>query len=49
MFDRELLRWALSEAGFSEIVDRTDEDDDRHSVAWRHMVERYSLIMRATA
>jgi hypothetical protein len=49
VFDPELLTWALSEAGFGEIVNRTDEEDDRHSVAWRGLVERYSLIMRATA
>lgn len=49
VFDQDLLTWALSEAGFTEIVDRTDEEDDRHSVAWRALVDRYSLIMSATA
>jgi hypothetical protein len=49
VFDRAVLEWALREAGFTEITDETEHLDDRHSLAWRHLVERYSLIMCATA
>jgi hypothetical protein len=49
VFDRDVLAWALTTAGFSDIEDLTEGADDRHSVAWRPLVDRYSLIMRATA
>lgn len=49
VFDHDVLAWALDQAGFGEVVDLTYEDEDRHSLAWRPMVDRYSLIMRATA
>lgn len=49
IFDCDLLTWALREAGFAEIADLTNEVDDRHSLAWRAMVDRYSLVMSAVA
>jgi len=49
VFSRELLEWALREAGFTEIRDLTAEMADRHTIAWRSLVPQYSLIMRATA
>jgi hypothetical protein len=49
VFDRDMLAWALGEAGFRDIVDVTDQEDDRHSLAWRPVVARYSLVIRATA
>jgi predicted SAM-dependent methyltransferase len=47
VFDAQLLHAALEQAGFVDIVDRTTESDDRHSVGWRPMVDYYSLIMEA--
>jgi hypothetical protein len=47
VFDHDVLEWALQQAGFAEVVDLTEQEDDRHSLAWRPMVERYSLIMEA--
>jgi predicted SAM-dependent methyltransferase len=49
VLDFDVLAWALTQAGFSEIQDRTRETDDRHSVDWRPLVEFYSLIVEARA
>jgi hypothetical protein len=49
VFDRTVLEWPLREAGFTEITDETEHLDDRHSLAWRPLVDRYSLIVTATA
>jgi hypothetical protein len=48
-FDRPLMRWALAEAGFCNIVDRSDEITDVHTEAWAHLVDRISLVIEATA
>jgi SAM-dependent methyltransferase len=47
MFDAELLRDVLAAAGFAEIEDRTDRETDRHTLGWRPLVDRVSLIFRA--
>ncbi len=49
VFDRDLLAWALEEAGFRDVADRTSEVEDRHTAGWAAMVEHYSLIMEATS
>lgn len=48
VFDRDVLSWALREAGYTGVEDLTEIADDRHSLAWRPLVDHYSLIMRAT-
>lgn len=47
MFDWELLRWALTSAGFREVTDLTDEVRDQHTEAWREVVSRFSLVASA--
>jgi SAM-dependent methyltransferase len=47
IFDAPLLTWALTEAGFTEVRDLTDAVEDRHSMAWRELVPKYSLIAEA--
>jgi Methyltransferase domain len=49
MFDFALLRAVLEEHGFTNVVDRTDCDEDRHTLGWAPVVERVSLIVHATA
>jgi SAM-dependent methyltransferase len=49
VFDVTVLEWALSQAGFTNFEDLTETTDDRHSLAWRPMVDHYSLIVRAAA
>lgn len=44
MFDWEVLSWALSQAGFSRVEDRTLETADRHTVGWRAFVSNCSLV-----
>jgi SAM-dependent methyltransferase len=48
IFDRPMLLWALREAGFEPVEDLTDESEDRHTAAWRGMVDRYSIVARGT-
>lgn len=48
LFDADLLRDMLAEAGFTNIEDRTRIETDRHTVGWRPLVENFSLIFRAT-
>ena len=47
VFDEPLLRWALEAAGFERVRDLTGEVEDRHSAAWRDLVEHYSLVAEA--
>lgn len=49
VFDWSVLEWALQTSGFSDIQDLSDDWKDRHSEAWDPIVERYSLVARATA
>jgi SAM-dependent methyltransferase len=49
IFDWTLLESALQAAGFDDIVNISDQWVDRHSEAWSPLVERYSLVARATA
>jgi SAM-dependent methyltransferase len=47
LFDYDLLHWALSEAGFVDVIDLSDRVDDRHTLAWARVVPQYSLIVQA--
>jgi hypothetical protein len=47
IFDVPLLRWALEEAGFTDIRDLTGVAEDRHTAPWRALVPDYSLIAEA--
>ena len=47
IFDSEILRWALDEAGFTDIEDLTGVATDRHVLGWRELVDDYSLIASA--
>jgi SAM-dependent methyltransferase len=46
LFDGPLLLAALEEAGFQGLVELTDEVSDRHTDAWSHVVERYSIVVQ---
>jgi SAM-dependent methyltransferase len=48
VFDAELLRWALAEAGFTAITDLTRDSRDRHALAWAAFTDEYSLVAEAT-
>jgi SAM-dependent methyltransferase len=48
IFDRPVLRWALTEAGFEPVEDLTDSFEDRHTEGWRGLVDRYSIVMTGT-
>jgi SAM-dependent methyltransferase len=48
IFDFALLRALLEENGFTNVVDRTDCEQDRHTRGWAPVVERVSLIVHAT-
>jgi predicted SAM-dependent methyltransferase len=47
LFDRELLLGLLAEAGFVDLVDRTEQVIDRHTEAWRPIVDDYSIVLEA--
>lgn len=47
LFDFDLLSWALTEAGFSQVSDLTTEVVDRHTEAWRGIVPHCSLVAEA--
>jgi len=47
LFDADLLRDVLAEAGFVEIDERTLQETDRHTLGWRPLVENFSLIVHA--
>jgi SAM-dependent methyltransferase len=47
IFDLPLLTWALTAAGFRDVKDLTDAAEDRHILAWRNRVRRYSLVVTA--
>lgn len=47
VFDFPLLSWALTAAGFTDVVDLTGTIEDRHTIAWAEIVPQYSLIVRA--
>ncbi|MDQ3849361.1 MAG: hypothetical protein M3296_01920 [Actinomycetota bacterium] len=49
IFDSELLLWAVKEAGFEQVEDRTGVESDRHTQAWAPIAAPYSLIVRAKA
>jgi SAM-dependent methyltransferase len=49
VFDFPLLRAVLEEHGFSNVVDRTDREQDRHTRDWAPFVDNVSLIVHATA
>jgi hypothetical protein len=49
LFDRDLLRESLEDAGFVDIRDRTDETDDMHTVAWMPLVPKLSMVFTARA
>jgi predicted SAM-dependent methyltransferase len=47
LFDRDLLRESLEEAGFIDIRDLTDETDDMHTIAWKSLVPKLSMVFTA--
>jgi predicted SAM-dependent methyltransferase len=47
LFDREMLEASLLDAGFADPVDLTQATMDRHNVDWRHVLDRYSLVLEA--
>lgn len=47
LFDRDLLHGVLTDAGFVEIRDRTEEISDRHTEAWKSVVPHFSLVFEA--
>lgn len=47
LFDEEVLGWALTEAGFGEVENRTAEIEDRHTVGWRDFLPHCSLVVTA--
>jgi SAM-dependent methyltransferase len=47
LFDRDLLRAVLSEAGFCDFVDRSEEITDVHTEGWKDLVPRLSLVFDA--
>jgi hypothetical protein len=47
LFDAALLSDVLTGAGFTDIRDRTQEVEDVHTVGWRPLVERLSIVMEA--
>lgn len=49
LYDFPLLRETLTNAGFSEIVDRTGHEADRHTEGWAGVVPDMSLIVHARA
>jgi predicted SAM-dependent methyltransferase len=47
LYDFDLLAGELQAAGFDEVVDLTGDVVDRHTEAWRPIVDRYSLVVEA--
>jgi SAM-dependent methyltransferase len=47
IFDFPLLSWALTTAGFTDVMDLTGTVEDRHTLAWADSVPRYSLVVTA--
>jgi hypothetical protein len=47
LFDREMLEASLLDAGFADPVDLTQATMDRHNADWRHVLDRYSLVVEA--
>jgi predicted SAM-dependent methyltransferase len=47
LFDRDLLRESLEETGFVDVRDLTDEADDMHTVAWKSLVPKLSMVVTA--
>ena len=47
IYDFPLLEWTLEEAGFVSVADLSATCEDWHTVAWRPIVERLSLIVEA--
>jgi SAM-dependent methyltransferase len=47
LFDPNLLLGSLAETGFVDLVDLTEQVSDRHTEAWRPIVERYSIVVEA--
>jgi len=47
IFDEELLSWALQSAGFHNVVDRTMDISDAHTVAWMSSIDGFSLVFEA--
>jgi predicted SAM-dependent methyltransferase len=46
-FDRDLLRESLEKTGFIDIRDLTDETDDMHTIAWKSLVPKLSMVFTA--
>jgi SAM-dependent methyltransferase len=49
LYDVELLTDVVSQAGFTEIEDITDDVSDRHDEGWADVIPRLSLKVRAVA
>jgi hypothetical protein len=49
VFDFPLLCAVLEEHGFTNVVDRTGCEEDRHTRAWAPIVDGFSLIVHANA
>ena len=47
LFDMDLLRWSLEQAGFSQVNDLTATVVDRHTDSWREVVPHFSLVAEA--
>jgi SAM-dependent methyltransferase len=47
LFDATLLTDALARSGFTDVADLTDAVDDRHTIGWSAIVDRYSLVVEA--
>jgi len=47
LFDARLLRDVLADAGFVEIVDRSQNKTDVHTEGWRSVVKQISIIVEA--
>ena len=47
LFDREMLEASLLGAGFAAPLDLTQATMDRHNADWRHVLDRYSLVVEA--
>jgi SAM-dependent methyltransferase len=47
LFDRDLLRESLETTGFVDIRDLTDETDDGHTIAWKSLVPKLSMVFTA--
>ncbi len=47
VFDFQLLEWVLSQAGFCQVRDRTEELCDHHCEEWREVVPHLSLVVEA--